>query len=83
MVSADLYPSHQGGSRRAQRALWPTYVSKIHDAELAQRRDDFAADLVGNVELGQAHVRRAEQRVLYWRHSGGAAAELLGRGGVE
>jgi hypothetical protein len=34
-----------------------THVSEVHDAELSKRRDDLAANLVGNVELGQGHVR--------------------------
>lgn len=46
------------------------YVSELDKPQLAQGVADFAADFVGNVELDQAHVRRAERRVLFRRHLG-------------
>ncbi len=44
--------------------LLSTYISELHDTQLSESRDDFAADLISHVELGQSHVRRAEQRLL-------------------
>lgn len=48
-----------------------TYVSEVHDAQLSERTDNISSNLVGNVELRQGHIRRAEQRVLWRRHGGG------------
>jgi hypothetical protein len=54
------------------RILWcVAYISEVHDAELSKRRDDLATDLVGDVELGQGHVRRAEHGILLRCHGGG------------
>jgi hypothetical protein len=47
------------------------HISEVHDAELSKRRDDLAANLVRDVELGQGHVRRAEHGVLLGCHGGG------------
>jgi hypothetical protein len=49
-----------------------TYIPEVHDTELSESRYDLAADLVGDVELGQGHVRRAEHGVLggRGRHDG-------------
>jgi hypothetical protein len=57
----------------AQSHVYPsqkTYVAEIHASELAQCRNDLAANLIGNVQLRQGHVRRAEHGVLWWRHRG-------------
>jgi hypothetical protein len=53
---------------RTEALTGATDVSKVHDAEFAQGAHDFASDLVGHVQLGQRHVRRAEQRILLCRH---------------
>lgn len=63
-----------------------SYISELHDTQLSQGRNDLAANLVGHIELGQRHVRRAEKRVLFARHDAGAsldtAGEANGRGRV-
>jgi hypothetical protein len=48
-----------------------THIAEVHDPKLAETAHDFAAYLVGDVQLRQGHVRRAEQRVLVWRHAEG------------
>lgn len=45
-----------------------TYISKIHGSKLAQSADNLASDFIGDIELRQGHVRRAEQGILWWRH---------------
>lgn len=40
-----------------------SYVSELHLAKFTQSADDLSSDFVGDVELGQAHVRRAEEGV--------------------
>jgi hypothetical protein len=51
-------------------ALWRTYVSKVHGSKLSKCGHDLAANLVGDVQLRQGHVRRAEHGVLWGRHYG-------------
>ncbi len=46
-----------------------TYISKLNLAQLPQSTDDFSAYLVGDVQLGQGHIRRAEQRILGDTHA--------------
>ena len=50
--------------------LASTHISEIHYSKLSKRRDDFATYLVGDVELRQGHVRRAEHGILGGRHDG-------------
>ena len=57
--------------------LWPgfawsgvTHISKLNLAHFSQGADHFSTYLIGNVQLGQAHVRRAEERILWWPHVG-------------
>ena len=45
-----------------------TYITEIHDTHLTKRTDNLTANLVGNVELGQGHVRRAEQGLALTHH---------------
>lgn len=56
-----------------------TYISEVHDTKLPQRRDNLAANLISDVELGQGHVRRAEQRILLGRHDGCCITSLCAR----
>ncbi len=46
-----------------------SYISEVHNTELSQGAYNLSAYLIGNVQLRQAHVRRAEQRVLMRCHS--------------
>lgn len=41
-----------------------TYVSELDFSYLAQSTDNLTPYLVGDVKLGQGHVRRAEQGIL-------------------
>ena len=45
-----------------------THISKLHDTQLSEGRDDLAANLIRYIELGQGHVLRPEQRFLVGRH---------------
>lgn len=45
-----------------------TYVSELHQTQLSQRVDDFSPDLIGDVQLHHAHLRRAEHGVLSGSH---------------
>ena len=47
-----------------------THISELHLADLAQGTDNLTANLGGDVQLGQGHVRRAEQRIPLGRHDG-------------
>lgn len=49
-----------------------THISEIHDPKLSKGRDNLVANLVGDVKLGQGHVRGAEHGVLGGRHDGGS-----------
>jgi hypothetical protein len=64
-------------------ALGASHISELHDTQLSQGRNDLAANLVGHVELGQRHVRRAEKRILFACHVAGSslytAGEATGR----
>ena len=51
-----------------------TYITEVHDAQLSECADDLSSDLVGDIELGQGHVRRAEQRILMGSHLARRAA---------
>lgn len=44
------------------------YVAELAETQLAERGNDFSADLVGDIELDHAHFRRAEGGVLLWSH---------------
>ena len=55
-----------------------SYISELHDTQLSEGGNDLAANLVGHIELGQRHVRRAEKRILFGRHVAGAS---LGQAG--
>jgi len=46
-----------------------THISKVHDAQLAESTDDLSTNLIGYVELRQAHLRRAEEGI-FLRHDG-------------
>ena len=46
------------------------YVSDLNLAQLPQSADNFSPDLVGDVQLGQGHLRRAEQRIFGGTHHG-------------
>jgi hypothetical protein len=46
-----------------------TYISKLNLPKLTQRTDNFTTDLVRDIELGQAHFRRAEEGV-FGSHGG-------------
>jgi hypothetical protein len=46
-----------------------THISELDLANFTQSADDLSSDLVGNIELGQAHVRRAEEGITL-RHDG-------------
>lgn len=48
-----------------------THITKVHDPQLSESAYHLAAYLVGDIELRQGHVRRAEQRILLRRHIGG------------
>lgn len=54
-------------------------IAELDEAELAEGIDDFAADFVGNVQLGHAHVRRAEWRVPCRSHRDGRAGDAMAR----
>ena len=43
---------------------YSTYVSELHLAYLTQGTYNLPANFICNVELGQGHVRRAEEGVL-------------------
>ena len=47
---------------------YDTYISKLHLTNLPQSAHNFSTNFVGNVELGQGHVRRAEEGVLRDAH---------------
>ncbi len=47
-----------------------THISKLYLSQLSQCADHFATNFGGNVELGQGHVRRAEERILVDTHDG-------------
>jgi hypothetical protein len=49
-----------------------TYISELDLTNLTQGTDDLSSDFIGNVELGQAHLRRAEEGIL--RSHGGQEA---------
>ena len=44
-------------------ATWNTYISELDLTNFTQSTDNLSSDFVGNVELGQAHIRRAEEGV--------------------
>jgi hypothetical protein len=48
-----------------------TYISKLDLSNLAQSTNNFPADFIRNVELGQGHFRRPEKGVLGDRHGCG------------
>ena len=50
-----------------------SYISELHDTQLSEGGNDLAANLVGHIELGQGHVRRAEKRILFGRHDAGTS----------
>lgn len=62
--------------------LGSTYIAKVHDAERSQSGNNLASDFVGDVELRQGHVRRAEHGVLLGRHAGSAGTKCAGSGGL-
>lgn len=64
---------------KLQKTAANTHISKIHDTQLSKARHDLAAYLVGNVQLGQGHVRRAEHGVLGGRHDGGSRDKTWGK----
>lgn len=45
------------------QARCSTNISKLDLANFSQCTDDLSSDLVGDVELGQTHIRRAEEGV--------------------
>lgn len=51
-------------SASSHQAFCITYVAELNLADFTQCTDDLSSDLVGDVELGQAHLRRAEEGVL-------------------
>lgn len=55
-----------------------TYVAELHQAQLAQCRDNLAADFVGDVQLGELHLPRAEERWLIGRHLGATSPSVSG-----
>lgn len=54
--------------RRSCLNLRYTYISKLHLPYLSQSTDNLTPYLVGDVQLGQRHVRRAEQGILRNAH---------------
>lgn len=66
LASTVSYTRHLGDH------LKQTHISKLHYPDLPKSTDNLPADLICDVELGQAHVRRAEHRVLRRRHRGTA-----------
>ena len=55
-----------------------SYISELHNTQLSEGGNDLAANLVGHIELGQRHVRRAEKRILFGRHVAGTSLEQAG-----
>ena len=50
------------------KELKTTHISKLDLSQLSKSTDNLATDLVGNVELCQGHVRRAEQGIFVGTH---------------
>lgn len=51
-------------SAGSHQAWCITYIAELDLTNFTQSTDDLSSDFVGDVELGQAHVRRAEEGVL-------------------
>lgn len=58
-----------------------SHISKLDLADISESADNFSPYFIGNVELGQGHVRRAEEGVLWNRHGEGKC--LCFPGGVQ
>ena len=50
-----------------------TYIPELHLANLTQGTHNLPANFIRNVELGQGHVRRAEESVLRDPHRRGSS----------
>ena len=66
--------------KKLQNTSVCAHISEVHDTKLSKARNDLTANLVGNVQLGQGHVRRAEHGVLAGRHGGGSGRQDWGYG---
>ena len=57
-----------------------THISKLDLSQLSKSTDNLTTDFVGNVELCQGHVRRAEQGIFVGTHDeeadGGSGCSL-------
>ncbi len=69
-----------GGWGKSKRAS--SHISKLNLPDLPKSADDFPAYFIGDVELGQGHVRRAEEGVLGDRHGEGKGLSFPGRAGL-
>lgn len=45
-----------------------TYISELDFPYFSKSADNFSANFVGDIQLGQAHIRRAEKGILWWPH---------------
>lgn len=54
--------------------MFRTYISELHFSNFSQCTNDFPAYLIGNVQLGQRHVRRAEKGVFRHGHDDESAS---------
>lgn len=63
--------------------LKKTYISKLHLPYLSQSTDYLTSNLVGDVKLGQGHVRRAEQGILGNAHDENIGPMCLERGSIK
>ena len=57
-----------------------TYISELNFTHFTQSTDDLSTNLIGNVELGQGHVARAEEGILGDRHDAMIWAALATEG---
>ena len=48
-----------------------SHISELNLSNFPKSTNNFPSNLIGNVELGQGHVRRAEKRILRNRHGEG------------
>jgi|SRR6478609_4859685 len=44
------------------------YVAELAETKLAEGRNNFATDFIGDIELYHAHVRRAERGIRFGSH---------------
>ncbi|RAH43312.1 uncharacterized protein BO95DRAFT_213684 [Aspergillus brunneoviolaceus CBS 621.78] len=54
------------------RDIDETYISEFNLTKFTQSTDNLSTDFIGNVKLGQAHVRRPEEGVP-WSHGDGGS----------